>query len=414
MDILETILKIEKEYNKQLRVHPTMNLLMKMRPEDCWLAANKILCNIPGGGKRIMDIQKAKERIDKEYRNRLFEPLQEKWRVLRPGEGCWLTAAWITDHLGLPTCPLSECLLGVCMYNTDDVLKIFDWIDNFAHEHGYYDEFYKVRLDQIQEEEAAHDREAMKILAQIAGMPEGYSVDTYAKKIIWGNEKGEQSMHPHDEPMLVIDFNTATLKPTCESANDTADDFHASITLDSVSGSVGHDQEYHFSGVTNSYDGLLNRLRKTPGFMTKKFDIGALASHPSLTAKRIYQYDGRHTTVEWMDGTKTTVCCEDPEKYTEWSGFCACVAKKLYGSTTKAEDMLENAKEYTAWPKKRKEIEREKIKKMCRERHDRAVMEREEKIAAKMEEMWIANEATKRMYANDSKVEVKDGAEEEK
>lgn len=173
-------------------------------------------------------------------------------------------------------------------------------------------------------------------------------------------------------------------------------DYTCHIKLDRISGDCDQAPTYEFHGETTDIDKMLSQIKKRGGMPI---------------ANRIWQNDGRHTTVEWRDGTKTTVCCEDPEKYTEWGGFCACVVKKLYGSATKAEFELQTAKETTAWPKKKKQMEREKIKKMCRERHDRAVMEREEKIAAKMEEMWIANEATKRLYADDSKVEVKEDAE---
>lgn len=172
-------------------------------------------------------------------------------------------------------------------------------------------------------------------------------------------------------------------------------DYTCHIKLDRISGDCDQTPTYEFHGETTDFDKMLSRIKKRGGMPI---------------ANRIWQNDGRHTTVEWRDGTKTTVCCEDPEKYTEWGGFCACVTKKLYGSATKAEFELQTAKETTAWPAKMKQLEREKIKKMCRERHDRAVMEREEKIAAKMEEMWIANEATKRLYADDSKVEVKEDA----
>lgn len=188
-----------------------------------------------------------------------------------------------------------------------------------------------------------------------------------------------------------------------------------SITVDRVVHTYGGRPEYQFSGATNDIDELTRRIKvrsDSPEFLIKKFDVGTLARHPSLIANRIWQNDGRHTTVEWRDGTKTTVCCEDPEKYTEWGGFCACVVKKLYGSATKAELELQTAKETTAWPAKKKQMEREKIKKMCRERHDRAVMEREEKIAAKMEEMWITNEAGHRLAKEYSKKETAVAAEE--
>lgn len=205
------------------------------------------------------------------------------------------------------------------------------------------------------------------------------------------------------------------LGPTTTAKEETKmENFNIRLNLDGVDYDMCG-PTYKFSGETNSMDELRRRVQScsdAPEFLMKKFDIGTPVRHPSLIANRIWQNDGRHTTVEWRDGTKTTVCCEDPEKYTEWGGFCACVVKKLYGSATKAELELETAKKTTAWPKKRKQIEREKIKKMCRERHNRAVMEREEKIAAKMEEMWITNEAGHRLAKKYSEKETAVAVEE--
>lgn len=172
---------------------------------------------------------------------------------------------------------------------------------------------------------------------------------------------------------------------------------------------------YKFSGETNDMDELRRRVQSCsndPAFLMKKFDICTIVRHPSLIANRIWQNDGRHTTVEWRDGTKTTVCCEDPEKYTEWGGFCACVTKKLYGSATKAELELETAKQTTAWPAKRKELERKKLKALKQRAAQRKKEQREQKIADKMEEMRITNEAGHRLAKEYSEKETAVAVEE--
>lgn len=168
-------------------------------------------------------------------------------------------------------------------------------------------------------------------------------------------------------------------------------------------------------GVDYDMDELRRRVQGSSGapeLLRKKFDVGAPVRHPSLIANRIWQNDGRHTTVEWRDGTKTTVCCEDPEKYTEWGGFCACVTKKLYGSATKAEFELETAKKTTAWPAKKKQMEREKIKAMKQREARLRKEQRERKIANKMEEMRITNEAGHRLAKEYSEKETAVAAEE--
>lgn len=176
---------------------------------------------------------------------------------------------------------------------------------------------------------------------------------------------------------------------------------NCSITVDRVVHTYDGSPEYQFSGTTNDIDELTKRIKNQP-----KREI------VKIIPNRIWQNDGLHTTVEWRDGTKTTVCCEDPEKYTEWGGFCACVVKKLYGSATKAEFELRTAKETTAWPAKKKQIEREKMKamKQMAARHKKEL--REQKITAKMEEMRITNEAGHRLAKEYSEKETAVAAEE--
>lgn len=174
-----------------------------------------------------------------------------------------------------------------------------------------------------------------------------------------------------------------------------------SITVDRVVHTYDGSPEYQFSGATNDIDELTKRIKNQP-----KREI------VKIIPNRIWQNDGRHTTVEWRDGTKTTVCCEDPEKYTEWGGFCACVVKKLYGSATKAEFELETAKKTTAWPAKRKQLEREKIKTIKANRVKREKAIRESKIKEKMEEMRITNEAGHRLAKEYSEKETAVAVEE--
>lgn len=174
-------------------------------------------------------------------------------------------------------------------------------------------------------------------------------------------------------------------------------DYTCHITLDSISGDCNQVPTYKFHGETTDIGKMLSQIKKRGNMPI---------------ANRIWQNDGRHTTVEWRDGTKTTVCCEDPEKYTEWGGFCACVTKKLYGSATKAEFELETAKQTTAWPAKRKQLERERIKTIKANRVKREKAIRESKIKEKMEEMRITNEAGHRLAKEYSEKETAVAVEE--
>ena len=51
-------------------------------------------------------------------------------------------------------------------------------------------------------------------------------------------------------------------------------------------------------------------------------------------------YSGPKTIILWTDGTKTIVSCGEGESYDHYTGFCAAVTKKLFGSTSHAKKVL--------------------------------------------------------------------------
>lgn len=46
------------------------------------------------------------------------------------------------------------------------------------------------------------------------------------------------------------------------------------------------------------------------------------------------------TIVLWKDGTKTIVSCMDGDKYDYYNGFCAALAKRVFGSTANAQKLM--------------------------------------------------------------------------
>ena len=60
-------------------------------------------------------------------------------------------------------------------------------------------------------------------------------------------------------------------------------------------------------------------------------------------------YNAPATIVFWQDGTKTVVKCMDGEPFEKYAGFCAALAKKVFGSTSKAKKV--------AGAKKKDEVE---------------------------------------------------------
>ena len=55
--------------------------------------------------------------------------------------------------------------------------------------------------------------------------------------------------------------------------------------------------------------------------------------------KIIYSYPA--TIVFWNDGTKTVVKCSDHDYWDNYHGFCAALAKKMFGTNSHLKKMIE-------------------------------------------------------------------------
>lgn len=55
-------------------------------------------------------------------------------------------------------------------------------------------------------------------------------------------------------------------------------------------------------------------------------------------------YNDAATIVYWADGTKTVVKCNENDEYSEYSGFVAAVAKKMYGGTGPINQIIKSKK----------------------------------------------------------------------
>lgn len=63
----------------------------------------------------------------------------------------------------------------------------------------------------------------------------------------------------------------------------------------------------------------------------------------AVRPRHVY-YNGDHTCVIWNDGTKTVVGVGPYDEFDQYAGFCAALAKKLYGSSAEARKMLNKVK----------------------------------------------------------------------
>ena len=55
-------------------------------------------------------------------------------------------------------------------------------------------------------------------------------------------------------------------------------------------------------------------------------------------------YNDAATIVYWSDGTKTVVKCNENDEYSEYAGFVAAVAKKMYGGANAINRLIDSKK----------------------------------------------------------------------
>lgn len=126
-----------------------------------------------------------------------------------------------------------------------------------------------------------------------------------------------------------------------------------------------------------------------------------------LNPVKMWQTDNGYTTIQWSDSTTTSVKAENEGRATPYGGFCACVLKKLYGSTGQAIKMMQRADKNAKLPAEKKRIEREALKKF---RQARAEIQRNEEakrhermVKLQMEEIYAKREAERRVDEADEK-----------
>ncbi len=74
--------------------------------------------------------------------------------------------------------------------------------------------------------------------------------------------------------------------------------------------------------------------------------------------KQIYfRPEDKTTTVLWTDGTKSTVKCADDDEYSEYAGFCAAVAKRLYGNNGRIKRVIRDKGIYQPSKRKKKPLD---------------------------------------------------------
>ena len=94
----------------------------------------------------------------------------------------------------------------------------------------------------------------------------------------------------------------------------------------------------------------------------------------------IFNEAGRATVIRWADGKKTVVHCGEGETFDRYTGFIACIAKKMFGDTASAKKLMNSKdKKYQAQLK----AEREAAEKAKRQEEAAAAKAKADKARAK-------------------------------
>lgn len=111
-----------------------------------------------------------------------------------------------------------------------------------------------------------------------------------------------------------------------------------------------------------------------------------------------YWKQGDSLVVKWTDGTITIVTAEDPERATLYAGICIAFAKKVLGSTTAMAKQIETVQKKKDWPRRRREIIKERMKELKKAKREIDAEIRENRIRKEMEDILIHQEAANRAF----------------
>lgn len=79
-------------------------------------------------------------------------------------------------------------------------------------------------------------------------------------------------------------------------------------------------------------------------YMQKDSEFTATPYRQFQFAPKEIIYNDAATIVYWTDGTKTVVKCNENDEYSEYFGFIAAVAKKMYGGTGPIKQIIKSKK----------------------------------------------------------------------
>ena len=84
--------------------------------------------------------------------------------------------------------------------------------------------------------------------------------------------------------------------------------------------------------------------RDVHDYMQKDSEFTAALHRQFRFAPEKIIYHDPETIVYWADGTETVVKCAEDDEYSEYAGFVAAVAKKMYGGANAINRLIESKK----------------------------------------------------------------------
>ena len=93
---------------------------------------------------------------------------------------------------------------------------------------------------------------------------------------------------------------------------------------------------------SNRYTMMFNCINKNDSTTEHSTLIPKSSPKPAnyLPEIKNVKFNGPATIVFWADGTKTVVKCQDGDDYSEEVGLAMCIVKKVFGNTSKYNDIF--------------------------------------------------------------------------
>ena len=123
---------------------------------------------------------------------------------------------------------------------------------------------------------------------------------------------------------------------------------YASTDMDSLGTHYLLDPEQVVAISKPVFQRMLNELSKARkdvhDYIQKDSEFTACLYRQFQFAPKEIIYNDAATIVYWSDGTKTVVKCNENDEYSEYAGFVAAVAKKMYGGANAINRLIDSKK----------------------------------------------------------------------